>query len=332
MRAVVLVGGFGTRLRPLTDDVPKSMLPVGHEPMISRLVGRLVEGGVADVTLALGFKAEPFLAAFPDGRCRGARLDYAVEPEPLDTAGAIRFAAGHSAIDTTFVVVNGDIITDLDISVLLAVHRAAGAEATIHLTPVADPSSFGVVELDGGGRVARFVEKPPPGSTTSDLINAGTYVIEPSVLDRIPAGRPVSLERQTFPDLVGDAGLYAVATDDYWIDAGQPEPYLRANLDLVNGKRGLRVDPIAPGADVDPSAEVEGSLVGSGAVVGPGARVTDSVVLPGADVGHGAIVTRSIVMGRVGPDAVVRDAVIGAHGDVPRGTTLVGARLPSPPE
>ena len=133
MRAVVLVGGFGTRMRPLTNDVPKSMLPVGHEPMISRLVGRLVEGGVTDVTLALGFKAEPFLEAFLDGHCHGARLDYAVEPEPLDTAGAIRFAAEHSGIDDTFVVVNGDIITDLDVSMLLAVHRARrrrGARST----------------------------------------------------------------------------------------------------------------------------------------------------------------------------------------------------------
>jgi mannose-1-phosphate guanylyltransferase len=184
MRAVVLVGGFGTRMRPLTNHVPKSMLPVGHEPMISRLIGRLVEGGVTDVTLALGFKAEPFLEAFPDGLCRGARLDYAVEPEPLDTAGAIRFAAEHSGIDATFVVVNGDIITGLDVSTLVAAHRASGAAATIHLTPVEDPSSFGIVEIDCTGRVERFVEKPPAGTMTSNLINAGSYVFEPSVVER----------------------------------------------------------------------------------------------------------------------------------------------------
>jgi mannose-1-phosphate guanylyltransferase len=330
MRAVVLVGGFGTRMRPLTNHVPKSMLPVGHEPMISRLVGRLVEGGVTDVTLALGFKAEPFLEAFLDGHCHGARLDYAVEPEPLDTAGAIRFAAEHSAIDDTFVVVNGDIITDLDVSTLLAAHRAAGAEGTIHLTPVDDPSSFGTVEIDSNGRVERFVEKPPPGSMTSNLINAGTYVLEPSVVDRIPPGRPVSLEREVFPDLVERRTLFAVATNDYWIDAGRPELYLRANLDLVNGRRSERVDPIAPGALVDPTAVISLSLIGPGARVEERASVSESVVLPGAAIGRGATVERSIVMGRVGPEAVVSDVVIGADGDVPAGTTVADARVPAP--
>ena len=329
MRAVVLVGGFGTRMRPLTNHVPKSMLPVGHEPMISRLVGRLVDGGVTDVTLALGFKAEPFLEAFLDGHCHGAGLEYAVESEPLDTAGAIRFAAEHSGIDDTFVVVNGDIITDLDVSTLLASHRAAGAEATIHLTPVEDPSSFGIVEIDGDGRVERFVEKPPAGTMTSNLINAGTYVVEPSVVERIPPGRPASLEREIFPDLVERATLFALSTDDYWIDAGRPELYLRANLDLINGRRSEHVDPIAPGAEVDPSAAITLSLIGAGAVVARGASVTGSVVLPGATVCGGATVERSIVMGRVGRGSVVRDSVIGVDGDVPAGTTLVDARIPA---
>jgi mannose-1-phosphate guanylyltransferase len=306
------------------------MLPVGHEPMISRLVGRLVEGGVTDVTLALGFKAQPFLEAFPDGRCHGARLDYAVEPEPLDTAGAIRFAVGHTGIDDTFVVVNGDIITDLDVSTLVAAHRTSGAEATIHLTPVDDPSSFGTVEIDGDGRVQRFVEKPPPGTMTSNLINAGTYVMEPSVVGRIPTGRPVSLEREVFPDLVDRATLFAVATDDYWIDAGRPELYLRANVDFVNGRRSAQVDSIASGALVDASAVISASLIDSGAAVAELAHITESVVLSGATIGHGANVERSIVMGRIGSHAMVCDAVIGADGDVPAGSMLVDARLPAP--
>jgi mannose-1-phosphate guanylyltransferase len=330
MRAVVLVGGFGTRMRPLTNHVPKSMLPVGHEPMISRLVGRLVEGGVTEVTLALGFKAEPFLEAFLDGHCHGARLDYAVESEPLDTAGAIKFAAEHSGIDDTFVVVNGDIITDLDVSTLVAAHRASGAEATIHLTPVGDPSSFGIVQIDGAGRVERFVEKPPAGTMSSNLINAGSYVLEPSVIERVAPGRPASLEREVFPDLVERATLFAVATDDYWIDAGRPELYLRANLDLVNGRRSERVDPIAPGAQVDPTAMISLSLIAPGVVVDGGASVSESVVLSGATIGRGARVERSIVMGRVGPDAVVSDAVVGADGDVAAGSTLADARLPAP--
>jgi mannose-1-phosphate guanylyltransferase len=202
MRAVVLVGGFGTRLRPLTYSVPKPMLPVGHVPIIERLVGNLVRGGVTDVTLALGFKPEPFVEAFPSGMCAGARLHYAVEPEPLDTAGAIRFAADSAGIDDTFIVANGDVLTDLDVSRLVAFHRDRRAEATLHLIAVDDPSAFGVVALDGEGRVERFVEKPAPGTEPSNLVNAGTYVLEPSVLARIPVGEKVSIERSTFPAVV----------------------------------------------------------------------------------------------------------------------------------
>ena len=210
MRAVVLVGGFGTRLRPLTASIPKPMLPVGHVPIIERLVVNLARGGVTEVTLALGFKPEPFIEAFPDGECAGVTLRYAVEPEPLDTAGAIRFAATEAGIDSTFVVANGDVLTDLDVSSLVEFHRGRGAEASIHLIGVPDPSAFGVVALDVAGRVERFVEKPAPGTAPSNLINAGTYVLEPSVLARIPAGQKVSIERATFPAVVADGGLYAM--------------------------------------------------------------------------------------------------------------------------
>ncbi|MBI5088122.1 MAG: nucleotidyltransferase family protein [Actinobacteria bacterium] len=167
MRAVVLVGGFGTRLRPLTLSVPKPMLPVGHAPIIERLVANLVRGGVTNVTLALGFKPDSFLQAFPDGRCAGATLRYAVEPEPLDTAGAIRFAAEEAGIDDTFVVANGDVLTDLDVGAIVRFHTGRRAEATLHVIGVDDPSSFGVVAVDGDGRVERFVEKPPPGTEPS---------------------------------------------------------------------------------------------------------------------------------------------------------------------
>ena len=296
MRAVVLVGGFGTRMRPLTNHVPKPMLPVGHEPMISRLVGRLVEGGVTDVTLALGFKAEPFLEAFPDGSAAATRLDYAVEPEPLDTAGAIRFAAEHAGIDDTFVVANGDIITDLDVSTLLAAHRASGAEATIHLTPVDDPSSFGIVEIDGDGRVERFVEKPAAGTRPSNLINAGTYVLEPSVVELIPPGRPVSIEREIFPDLVERAGLYGAGhrrlldrrRSSRAVPAGQPRPPQRTPF-------GACRTASRPAPRSIRRLRSRLSLIGPGAVVAEGASVIDSVVLPGASVGprrHGRAVDR----------------------------------------
>src|SRR5688572_19496444 len=281
MYAVVLVGGFGTRLRPLTNEIPKPMLPVVHRPMIVRLVERLAEGGVTDVVLALGFKPEPFREAFPDARHGDVRVQYAVEPEPLDTAGAIAFAAREAGIDETFVVANGDIVTDLDVKRLVDAHRSARSEAMIHLTPVADPSAFGVVETDSTGTVRRFVEKPAPGETSSNLINAGTYVLEPTVLDLIEPGRKVSVERDTFPAMVARRDLAAVATDDYWLDTGRPQFYLQANLDLLNGRRGATDGPaVADGAVVDPTADVTGSVVGPDAVVGRGAVVVRSLVLP----------------------------------------------------
>jgi len=331
MRAVVLVGGFGTRLRPLTDTVPKPMLPVGHVPMIARLVGRLERGGVTQVVLALGFKPEPFVAGFPDGRCGGVELRYAVEPEPLDTAGAIRFAADSVGIDDTFVVANGDVMTDLDVAALVARHRDVGAEATVHLIGVEDPSAFGVVDLADDGRVRAFVEKPPPGEEPSNLVNAGTYVFEPSMLDRIPPGRRVSVERDVFPAAAADGRLYGMATDDYWLDAGRPELYRAANLDLLGGLRSHdRCDAVAPSAVLDPTAVITNSIVGEHATVGAGARVVDSVLLPHAVVGARAQVTRSLVMGSVGDAAEVVDSMVGAAGEVASGAALHDSVVPAP--
>jgi len=331
MRAVVLVGGFGTRLRPLTATIPKPMLQVGHAPIIEHLVNNLARGGVTEVTLALGFKPEPFIDAFPDGHCDGVRLRYAVEPEPLDTAGAIRFAADFAGIDDTFVVANGDVLTDLDVSSLVAFHRQHGAEATIHLIGVPDPSAFGVVALDPSGRVERFVEKPAPGTAPSNLINAGTYVLEPSVLARIPTGQKVSIERSTFPAVVADGGLFAMATDDYWLDTGRPELYLQANLDLLDGvRRHDRCVGVHSGAHVAADAVIERSVVAASATVAPGARITASVILPGAVVEAGAVVTDSVVMGRVGAGAVVSRSVLGSDGVAAPGERVDGERRPDP--
>ena len=331
MRAVVLVGGFGTRLRPLTYSIPKPMLPVGHVPIIERLVANLVRGGVDDVTLALGFKPEPVIEGFPDGTCAGARLHYAVEPEPLDTAGAIRFAAADAGIDDTFVVANGDVLTDLHIADLVAFHRSRRAEATLHLIAVDDPSAFGVVALDGDGRVERFVEKPAPGTAPTNLINAGTYVLEPSVLDRIAPETKVSIERVTFPAVVADGGVYAMSTDDYWIDTGKPDLYLRANLDVVAGLRPHDTCvPLSADAQIDPTAAVERSVVAAGGTVGADARVRDSVLLPGAVVERGAEVVGSVVLGHIGAGAHVVDCVVGAEGRVADGARLEGVRLPDP--
>lgn len=326
MRAVVLVGGFGTRLRPLTNSVPKPMLPVGHRPMIARLVDRLARGGVTEVVLALGFRPEPFVEAFPDGRCGEVALTYAVEPEPLDTAGAIRFAADAANLDSTFVVANGDVLTDLDVGALVRAHRDFGAEATVHLIPVADPSGFGVVDLAADGRVRAFVEKPAPGTEPSNLVNAGTYVFEPDALERITPGRPTSVERDTFPAMVDDGRLFGVATDDYWIDAGRPDLYRAANLDLLAGRwRHDRCVAIDDGASVAADATVVDSLIGVGASVGAGTTIHDSVVLPDATIGDGAVIDASLVMGTVGAGATVRASVIGAEGRVePRGRLVDG--------
>jgi len=329
MQAVVLVGGFGTRLRPLTNHVPKPMLPVGHLPMIERLIGRLERGGITEVVLALGFKPEPFVEAFPDGRCGDVTLKYAVEPEPLDTGGAIRFAALDAGITDTFVVANGDVMTDLDVSGLVGAHREREAQATLHLIGVKDPSAFGVVEIGDDGKISRFVEKPPKGAEPSNLINAGTYVFEPSVLDLIAADQRVSIERDTFPRLVEAGAMYGHSTDDYWIDAGVPDLYRAANLDLITpGIRSESCAAIAPGAQVDPAATVMNCVVGDGAVIEAGTTVVDSVVLPGAFIGARAQVESSLVMGRIGADATVNEGIIGADGEVAEGDHVAFDTVP----
>lgn len=330
MFAVVLVGGFGTRLRPLTDEIPKPMLPVVHRPMIVDLVDRMAAAGITDVVLALGFKPGPFAEAFDEGRHGDVRVHYAVEPEPLDTGGAIAFAARWAGVDDTFVVANGDVITDLDLTLLIDEHRRLGADATIHLTPVDEPSAFGVVEIDDAGMVRRFVEKPQPGETDSNLINAGTYVFEPSVLDLVTPGARVSVERDTFQKLIGGHRLAGISTDDYWIDTGRPDQFLQANLDLIRGLRGPCLDAISGSAVVAADSVVDNSVVSDGVVVGSGAMIVDSVLLPGARVDAHAVLRNSIVAGRVGSGATVDDCVIGAGYSVGQGEVVSGQRLPAP--
>jgi mannose-1-phosphate guanylyltransferase len=334
MRAVVLVGGFGTRLRPLTYTTPKPLLPVGHRPILEHVLANLARGGVTEAVLSLGFKPDDFRVAYPSGVCAGVALRYAVEDEPLDTAGAIRFAAHEAGFAAEpIVAVNGDVLTDLDVAALVAFHRSRAAEGTIHLTPVEDPSAFGVVPMDERGRVTAFIEKPPRGSAPTNLINAGTYVLEPAVLERIPATGAVSIERETFPAMVADGRLFALATDDYWLDAGRPEQYLQANLDMIDGvRRGAPAAALGPTASVAPSAEVSRAVIGAGSQVGPDARVTASVLLPCVVVGAGAIVDRSVLGGevQVGAGAVVTDAVIGNGETIEAGVVLDGVRVPEP--
>ncbi len=333
MRAVVLVGGFGTRLRPLTLSKPKQMLPVVHRPMIDWVLGHLAPFGIDEAVLSLGYKPDTFIEAFPDSTCAGVRLRYAVEPEPLDTAGAVGFAAREAGIDETFLVVNGDVFTDLDVASLVEFHRARGAEGTLHLTPVEDPSMFGVVPTDDAGRVIAFIEKPPRDEAPTNLINAGTYVLEPSVLDRIAPDRKVSIEREVFPAMAAESRLYAMATNDYWLDTGTPQQYVQANIDLLSGgRRGRAFEGIHPNAIVDPAATVERSVISSGCRVDAGVIVHDSVLMDSVTVEAGATISGSVVGSgaRIGTGATLDGAVVGDGYAVAPGAALSQTRVPEP--
>ena len=264
MRAIVLVGGEGTRLRPLTYTTPKPLLPVANQPFLDRQLSWLAAHGVDEVGLSLGYLPDAFIAHYPDGGFaagdgREVALHYAPEPVPLGTAGAVRFAAERLGTDERFIVCNGDVLTGLDLGALVDFHDRRGAEATIHLAEVDDPSRFGVVATFDDGEVKAFVEKPPPGAAPTRWINAGTYVLEPSVLDRIPAGLTVSIERETFPRILEQRRrVFAMPSDAYWIDIGTAEQYLRVHADLLAGRLGR---PPVPGAgELAPGVWAQGDV------------------------------------------------------------------------
>jgi mannose-1-phosphate guanylyltransferase len=332
VRAVVLVGGFGTRLRPLTLTMPKQMLPVVDQTMIERVVRALGQHGVTEAILSLGYRPDAFMEAYPDGICAGVGLTYAVEPEPLDTAGAVRFAARAAGIDETFIVVNGDVLTDLDVSGLWDFHHTHGGEGTIALTPVEDPSRYGVVPIDADQRVIEFVEKPPVGTAPSNWVNAGTYVLEPSVLDRIDEGRKVSIERETFPGLAADGSLYAVESSAYWLDAGTPESYLQAQLDIIDGLRGEIEPAVHPSAYLEADATVTHSVVMQGAHVRSAVQLINSVLLPGAHIEEGSVIIDSIIgsHARVGSRSSLRDLTVVGHATaIDAGSVFTSARIPA---
>jgi mannose-1-phosphate guanylyltransferase len=331
MKAVVLVGGFGTRLRPLTYTTPKPLLPIGRVPMLTRIVRQLAAGGVDEVVLALGFRTEAFATEYPGDLCDGVRLVCATEPEPFDTAGAIAFAARYAGIDEPFVVFNGDIVSDIDVAAMVAAHRRHGKAATVALTRVADPSAYGVADLDGE-RIAAFVEKPAPGTAPSDLINAGIYVLEPSVLDRIPVAQKYSIERRVFPELAAEHELFGFVSEGYWLDTGTPATFLEANLDMVTGVRtSLQVEMLPTDAVVGDGCTVVRSVIGAGVVLEAGATVQGSVLLDGVHVGAGSRISDCMV-GRgawIGPHAQVEDSMLGDGAIVGANEHLHGARRPA---
>jgi mannose-1-phosphate guanylyltransferase len=338
MDAIVLVGGEGTRLRPLTYQIPKQMLPVVDRPLVVHVVEWLALHGVKRAVLSLGYRPEAFLRAFPSGSVAGVEMSYAVEPEPLDTAGAVRFAATAAGVSGTFLAMNGDILTDFDLSALIRLHRARSAEASIHLVPVPDPAAYGVVPIADDGRVIEFIEKPASTEAPTNLINAGTYVLEPSVLERIPPGRRVSIERETFPALAAAGALYGLASDTYWLDTGTPENYLRAQLDILSGKRSELAVPTAPrlrpGVWASASAKLGGkvgphSYVGCEAVLAEGSVTEDAVIGDRCRVAADVVVRRSVLMSgvTVGRGAVVEDSVLGPGVAIGAGAKLCGMTL-----
>jgi mannose-1-phosphate guanylyltransferase len=325
MQAIVLVGGEGTRLRPLTNDVPKPALTLVDRPFLAYMIEWLAAHWVTEVVLACGFLPDVLREALGDGEHAGVRLTYVTEPERRGTAGAIRFAADAlgDRLDDQFLALNGDVLTDLDLSALMRAHEERGARATIALYPVEDSAAYGLVSVDGGGNVTEFVEKtgePVPGE-----INAGAYFLTRSVLELIPPEREVSIEREVFPRLIGD-GLGALRLDGYWMDIGTPERYLQASWDILEGRVATRVRPTAPGLLVGAGAGIDsGASVGPRAVVSPGCRIAagaevrSSVLLEGCSIGEGARVRDSILAPgvTVAAGTELADALVGRDERVP---------------
>lgn len=334
--AVVLVGGQGTRLRPLTLSAPKPMLPTAGLPFLTHLLARIKAAGISHVVLGTSFQAEVFEEHFGTGADLGLDLEYVTETEPLGTGGGIRNVLPRLRADNVMVF-NGDVLGGTDLRAVLQTHADADADVTLHLVRVADPRAFGCVPTDAEGRVTAFLEKTQDPPT--DQINAGCYVFRREWIEKIPSGRPVSVEREVFPALLaGGARVFGHVDAAYWRDMGTPEDFVRGSADLV---RGIAPSPALHGARgeslVDPSAVIGpgamligGTVVGRGAEIGAGARLDGAVVFDGARVEAGAVVERSILGfgSRIGPRALVRDAVIGDGADVgARCELLRGARV-----
>ncbi|MFC9653789.1 sugar phosphate nucleotidyltransferase [Streptomyces sp. NPDC056937] len=323
--AILLVGGKGTRLRPLTARTPKPMVPAAGVPFLTHQLARARAAGVEHIVLATSYLAEVFEPYFGDGSSLGLSLEYVTERDPLGTGGAIRNVASRldSGPDEPVLIFNGDILTGLDIRALVRTHTSSGADVSLHLTRVEDPRAYGLVPTDENGRVTAFLEKPQtPEEIVTDQINAGAYVFRRSVIDSIPAGRPVSVERETFPGLLAaGAHLQGMVDSTYWLDLGTPQAFVRGSADLVLGRAPSPAVPgqcgerlILPTATVAPDAKITGgTVIGRAALIGDGARVAGSTILDGAVVEPGAVITDSLIGAgaRVGARAVLSDVVVG---------------------
>ncbi|GHH79825.1 GDP-mannose pyrophosphorylase [Streptomyces sulfonofaciens] len=340
--AILLVGGKGTRLRPLTVNTPKPMVPAAGVPFLTHQLARARAAGVEHIVMATSYLAEVFEPYFGDGSAFGLHLEYVTEREPLGTGGAIRNVSSRlrSGPEDPVLVFNGDILTGLDIRALVAAHASSGADVSLHLTRVTDPRAYGLVPTDDTGRVLAFLEKPgSPEEIVTDQINAGAYVFRRSVIDSIPEGRPVSVERETFPGLLAaGAHLQGMVDSTYWLDLGTPEAFVRGSADLVLGRAPSPAVPgrcgdrlVLPSARVAPGAKLSGgTVVGERALIGAGARLSGSAVLCDAVVEPGAVVTDSLIGegARVGARTVVTGAVIGDGASVGADNELLaGVRI-----
>ena len=322
MDAVLLVGGQGTRLRPLTISAPKPMLPAAGVPFTAHQLARARDAGIDHVVLATSYRAEVFEEYFGDGSAFGLDLEYVTEVEPLGTGGGIRNIADRlrGGPDEPVLIFNGDVLSGVDLRALMARHESAGAQVTLHLVEVEDPRAFGVVPTDEAGRVTAFLEKTPNPPT--NRINAGCYVFRRSVIDTIPTGRPVSVERETFPGLLAAGELVVGHIDSsYWLDLGTPAAFVQGSCDLVQGLVSSSALPGTPGpfltlagAVLGEGAIVDGgTTIGKGSTVGPHAVVQSSVVFDDAVIGARAVV-RGSVIGRgavIGADCVIESTVVG---------------------
>jgi mannose-1-phosphate guanylyltransferase len=331
MQAVVLVGGVGTRLRPLTLTQPKPAITLVDRPFIRYMVDWLGHHGISEVIMACGFRAEDLRMALGDEVPGGPSIRYIQEDEPLGTAGPVRLAADRGLLGERFMVLNGDVLTDLDLTALQRQHAETGAAITLALYSVDDPSSYGLVRRTEEGEVLGFLEKPDSAEIDTDEVNAGAYVVERSAIELIPPGRAVSFEREVFPRLVGQ-GLYGRRLQGYWMDIGTPERYLQASWDILEGRVATEVEPTAPGLFVGAGAELSPEAsIGPRAVIGPGssvagdAVVADSVLLDGCRICSGAEVRGAILApaaevgegARIAPGAVLgRGAVVGPGAEI----------------
>jgi NDP-sugar pyrophosphorylase family protein len=332
MQSLILAGGEGTRLRPLTIHTPKPIVPLANRPFLTYQLDLLKLAGIRDVTLSLSYQPNKIEDIFGKGEGMGLHIHYVVETTPMGTAGAYKHSQEH--LKQATMVFNGDILTDINIADVIAFHREKNAAATIVLSPVENPSGYGLVEADAEGRVRRFIEKPKPEEITCNTINAGIYVLEPSVLNYIPAGEKFSFEYQLFPALLeADEKFYAYTWPGYWIDIGTPNRYRRANLDLINGQL-KSFDVTKPALSLN-SGEAEAVKIDDRSVIDPsctfkpGVEIINSVLGPNCIIEERAKIENSVLLAgtRVGKAAEISDSVVGKSCLIGRNTKVANATL-----